>query len=169
LRAEVDEVIGNKVVISQDDLARLEYTSAVFKESMRKWPPVPSFSRLSSQQCEILGYRIPKKTWFQMPVYIMGRNEKYYPNPDKFIPERFLTEHPFSKENKINSYTFFPFSLGPRNCIGQNFAKIEGKLILAKLIQHFDFELDPNQSFDVVQYTTLRPVDGVRVFIKPRI
>lgn len=54
----------------------------------------------------------------------MGRNEKYFPKADKFIPERFLKQHPFSEQNKINSYTFFPFSLGPRNCIGQNFAKV---------------------------------------------
>nr|AHL88997.1 cytochrome p450 3049E1 [Brachionus koreanus] len=168
LKEEIDLVLGKKSTIDQDDLARLEYTSAVFNESMRKWPPVPSFSRLSAQECEILGYKIPKNSWFIMPVYIMGRNENYFSRPKEFIPERFLKNHPFSKENKINSYTFFPFSLGPRNCIGQNFAKIEGKLILAKLIQHFDFKLDPDQSFDVVQYTTLRPIDGVKVFLTPR-
>nr|QEV83790.1 cytochrome P450 [Brachionus rotundiformis] len=168
LRDEVDQVLGRKEFISQEDLARLEYTSAVFKEAMRKWPPVPSFSRLSAKECEILGHKIPEKTWFQMPVYVIGRNEKYFPNPEKFLPERFLKDHSFAKENKINSYTYFPFSLGPRNCIGQNFAKIEGNLILAKLIQNFEFELEPNQSLDVVQYTTLRPVDGVKVYLRPR-
>lgn len=68
----------------------------------------------------------------------------------------------------MENYTYFPFSLGPRNCIGQNFAQIEGVIILAKLIQKFDFELDPNQSFTVIQDLTLRPKDGTRCTLKLR-
>ena len=60
-----------------------------------------------------------------MPAYIIGRNEKYYPGPELFKPERFLKDDPFSAQNRVNNYTFFPFSLGPRNCIGQNFAKVK--------------------------------------------
>lgn len=64
MREEIDEVVGNKSAIDQSDLSRLEYTSAVFNESMRKWPPVPSFSRVSAQDCDILGFKIPKNSWF---------------------------------------------------------------------------------------------------------
>ncbi|RMZ92941.1 cytochrome P450 3A29-like, partial [Brachionus plicatilis] len=55
--------------------------------------------------------------------YISGHNPEYFPEPEEFKPERFLKSSEFSQKNMINSYTFFPFSLGPRNCIGQNFAK----------------------------------------------
>nr|ATW72320.1 cytochrome p450 CYP3049E5 [Brachionus calyciflorus] len=168
LREEIDSVLGSKKYINNDDLSKLEYTSAVFKESLRKWPPVASFSRILDEDIELLGYKIPKNTFFLMPVYVMARSEKYFPEPEEFKPERFLKNDPFSSQNRISSYTYMPFSIGPRNCIGQNFAKIEGKLILAKIIQNFDFELDPNQSFKVVQHATLRPIDGVKIFLKPR-
>nr|UOU03250.1 cytochrome P450 3049E1 [Brachionus rubens] len=168
LREEVDRVLGDKREISDDDLSKLEYTSAVFNESLRKWPPVPFTFRTNFQDVEILNYKIPKNSWVMVSSYLMSRCEQNYPTPESFRPERFLKEDPFSLENKINSYTYFPFSLGPRNCIGHNFAKIEGRIILAKLIQNFDFKLDPNQSFDIVQYATIRPVDGVKVFIKSR-
>ncbi|RMZ93190.1 Cholesterol 24, partial [Brachionus plicatilis] len=141
-------------------MTRLTYTSAVFKEALRKWPPVAAFSRITSEEIEICGKKIPKNTWFYLSPFVMARSEKYFPRPDEFIPERFISEDQFAKQNKITSYTYFPFSIGPRNCIGQNFAMLEGKLILAKFIQHFDFSLDPNQSLCVVERTTLRPVDG---------
>nr|AHL88998.1 cytochrome p450 3049E2 [Brachionus koreanus] len=161
LKIEIESVLGGKKEISNEDVSRLVYTNAVFKEALRKWPPIAAFSRTTTEEIEICGKKIPANTWFYVSPFVMARSEKYFPQPDEFIPERFLNEHPFSKENKITSYTYFPFSLGPRNCIGQNFAMLEGKLVLAKFIQHFDFILDPNQSLNVVERTTLKPVYGV--------
>ena len=65
----MDSVLGNKSEITSDDLSRLEYTGAVFKESLRKWPPVPSFSRFSDQDYEILGHVVPKNTWFFVSLF----------------------------------------------------------------------------------------------------
>ena len=68
--------MGNKGEITNDDLSRLEYTGAVFKESMRKWPPVPSFSRFSDQDYTILGNVVPKNTWFLVSLSLT--NVKFY-------------------------------------------------------------------------------------------
>nr|QUF59387.1 cytochrome p450 CYP3049E1 [Brachionus angularis] len=168
LKEEIDQVLGTKPEITSDDLAKLNYTNAVFKESLRKWPPVATISRDSHEEITINNHKIPKNTWFFIPPFLVGRNEKYFPKPDEFIPERFLKDDEFYLQNNISSYTYFPFSLGPRNCIGQNFALIEGKTILAKFIQNFDFKLDENQSFKIVEYTTIRPIDGVKVYLTPR-
>nr|QUF59389.1 cytochrome p450 CYP3049E3 [Brachionus angularis] len=165
---EIDQVLGTKSEITSDDLAKLSYTNAVFKESLRKWPPAAQFSRNSNQDIIINNHKIPKNTWFFVSPYLIARSEKYYPRPDEFIPERFLKDHEFSLQNNISSYTYFPFSVGPRNCIGQNFAQIEGKIILAKFIQNFNFRLDRKQSFKIVEYTTIRPIDEVKVHLTPK-
>nr|UOU03248.1 cytochrome P450 3049E2-2 [Brachionus rubens] len=168
LNEEIDTVLGQKQEITEDDLSKLIYTTSVLKEALRKWPPAPDFIRYPPEDIFIGNYNIPKNTLISVAPFQLGRNEKYFPKPEEFIPERFISDDPFSKQNKITSYTYFPFSLGPRNCIGQNFAMLEGKLVLAKFIQHFQFKLDPNQSFGITESATLRPIDGVKVFIKPK-
>ena len=92
-----------------------------------------------------------------------GRQENYFDEPLKFNPERFNRDL-----NTIKNYTYFPFSLGARNCIGQNFAQMVGKVFIAKIIKNFDIILDKNQDFGIVQEATLRPIDGTRCFLLPR-
>ena len=132
------------------------------------WPPAPEFSRKTTEECVIDGVFIPKNTWICVSPFVSGHDPKNFPNPDSFVPERFMKDDSIAKENNVTSYTFFPFSLGPRNCIGQNFAQIEGKVFLAKFIQNFDFKLDPNQSFRPIEMTTLRPVDGCKAYLSIR-
>jgi cholesterol 24(S)-hydroxylase len=74
----------------------------------------------------------------------------------------------FHIPKSVENYTYFPFSLGPRNCIGQNFAQIEGVILIAKFIQNFDFRLDPTQKFHTADLGTLKPFDGTKCFISLR-
>nr|QVK45596.1 cytochrome P450 [Brachionus paranguensis] len=160
LREEIDSVLGAKKEVTYEDLTKLEYTECVFKETLRLWPPAPEILRVSTDELCIGGFRIPKNTQINLSPYFSGRNEKHFSNPNEFRPERFL--------NEVSSYTHFPFSLGPRNCIGRNFAMIESKIFIAKFVQNFDFKLKENQSFKPKLMTTLRPADGTLCFISPR-
>ncbi|XP_019613831.1 PREDICTED: cholesterol 24-hydroxylase-like [Branchiostoma belcheri] len=154
LRAEMREVCGNKEYITYEDIGKLQYMGQVLKESLRMYPPATGTSRLVEEEMELCGHRIPGETVLITSTYIMGHMEKYYPEPYTFNPDR------FTPDADRPLYTYFPFSLGSRSCIGQHFSQIEAKVLLCKFLQKLDFELDPNQSFAVSEASTLRPKGG---------
>lgn len=156
LRTEVFDIVGMKSYLSIEDVNKMKYLEMVIKESLRLYPPGPNTFREPKHDIEILGYKIPAGTPVAMSTYVSSRLEEFFPDPLKFFPERFSP----NAENKITSYTYYPFTLGPRTCIGKSFAEIEAKIILAKIIQRFNFEMDPDQSFDIEESTTLKPEGG---------
>uniref|UniRef100_H3CWE3 Cytochrome P450, family 46, subfamily A, polypeptide 1, tandem duplicate 2 n=1 Tax=Tetraodon nigroviridis TaxID=99883 RepID=H3CWE3_TETNG len=160
-RKEVDEVIGMKQDISYDDLGHLGYLSQVLKETLRIYPTAPGTSRDLVEDMVIGGVHVPKGVICIFSSYTMGRMEKFFKDPLKFDPDRF---HPDAPKPY---YCYFPFALGPRSCLGQNFAQMEAKVVMAKLIQRFDFTL-PGQSFDILDNGTLRPKSGVVCSIRHR-
>lgn len=162
VQAEVNEVIGAKRFIEYADLGKLQYLSQVLKETLRLYPTAPGTSRALEEEIVIEGVRIPPKVTLMFNSYIMGRMEKFYPDPLVFNPERF---HPDAPKPY---YSYFPFSLGPRSCIGQVFAQMEAKVVMAKLVQRFQFELVEGQSFKILDSGTLRPMDGVICRLRPR-
>ena len=105
----------------------------MYKEVLRLWPPIPEIARLVDKEMQLNGYEIPKGAWLQVSTYVSGRCSEYFENPEEFMPERFMTG---SFKPKINNYTYFPFSLGARNCIGQNFAKV---IICINLLNIYSF------------------------------
>ncbi|XP_022793261.1 cholesterol 24-hydroxylase-like [Stylophora pistillata] len=92
-----------------------------------------------------------------LSTFASSRSTKYWSKPEEFNPYRFDDE----EELKRSHYNYFPFSLGPRNCIGQNFAQIEAKVLLSRFLQTFKFSLVPGQSRDILERVSLRPKDGV--------
>ncbi|NXC06615.1 CP46A hydroxylase, partial [Orthonyx spaldingii] len=161
-QAEVDEVLGAKRDVDYEDLGKLTYLSQVLKESLRLYPPVSGTLRRLEKEQVISGIRIPANTTVFLSTYIMGRMEKFFKDPLTFDPER------FSKDAPKPYYCYFPFSLGPRSCIGQVFAQMEVKVVMAKLLQRFEFQLVPGQSFKLMEAGTLKPLDGVICKLKPR-
>ncbi|NWI77131.1 CP46A hydroxylase, partial [Dryoscopus gambensis] len=161
-QAEVDEVLGAKRDVDYEDLGKLTYLSQVLKESLRLYPPVSGTLRRLEKEHVISGIRIPANTTVFLNTYIMGRMEKFFKDPLTFDPDR------FSKDAPKPYYCYFPFSLGPRSCIGQVFAQMEVKVVMAKLLQRFDIQLVPGQSFKLVEAGTLKPLDGVICKLKPR-
>ncbi|XP_062974116.1 cholesterol 24-hydroxylase-like [Elgaria multicarinata webbii] len=162
LQAEVDEVIGVKIDIAYEDLGKLKYLSQVLKEILRLYPPVSGTVRWTGKEKVIEGVNIPANTSIIFSTYIMGRMERYFKDPHIFNPDR------FSKDQPKPYFSYFPFSLGSRSCIGQVFAQMEAKLVLAKFLQRFEFQLVPPQSFKLLDAGTLRPLDGVVCRLKPR-
>ncbi|NXQ33397.1 CP46A hydroxylase, partial [Alaudala cheleensis] len=161
-QAEVDEVLGAKRDVDYEDLGKLSYLSQVLKESLRLYPPVSGTLRRLEKELVINGIRIPGNTTVFLSTYVMGRMEKFFKDPLTFDPDR------FSKDAPKPYYCYFPFSLGPRSCIGQVFAQMEVKVVMAKLLQRFEFQLVPGQSFKLLEAGTLKPLDGVICKLKPR-
>ncbi|XP_032631177.1 cholesterol 24-hydroxylase [Chelonoidis abingdonii] len=161
LHAEVDEVIGAKRNIDYEDLGRLEYLSQVLKESLRLYPPIPGTVRWTGKENVIESVRIPGNSSLFFSTYVMGRLEKFFKDPLTFNPDR------FNKDAPKPYFTYFPFSLGPRSCIGQIFSQMEAKVVMAKLLQRFEFQLVPGQSFKILDTGTFRPKDGVVCILKP--
>uniref|UniRef100_A0A674H401 Cytochrome P450 family 46 subfamily A member 1 n=1 Tax=Taeniopygia guttata TaxID=59729 RepID=A0A674H401_TAEGU len=161
-QAEVDEVLGAKRNVDYEDLGKLTYLSQVLKESLRLYPPVSGTLRRLEKEHVINGIRIPANTTIFLNTYVMGRMEKFFKDPFTFDPER------FSKDAPKPYYCYFPFSLGPRSCIGQVFAQMEVKVVMAKLLQRFEIQLVPGQSFKLIEAGTIKPLDGVICKLKPR-
>ncbi|XP_053331286.1 cholesterol 24-hydroxylase-like isoform X2 [Spea bombifrons] len=161
-QAEVDNVIGSKRNIEYEDLANLQYLSQVLKEALRLYPTAPATSRAVRGELVIGGVRIPPNVTVMLNSYVMGRMEQFYQDPLTFNPDR------FSPDSAKPYFTYFPFSLGPRSCIGQTFAQMESKVVMAKLLQRFDFQLAGEQSFKLIDTGTLRPMDGVICTLEPR-
>nr|XP_060610869.1 cholesterol 24-hydroxylase-like [Anolis sagrei ordinatus] len=162
LQAEVDDVIGVKKNIAYEDIRKLKYLSQVLKEALRLYPPATATLRWTEKENIIEGVRIPANTSLTFCMYIMGRLDKFFKDPLVFDPDRFRKDQPKPY------FTYFPFSLGHRSCIGQRFAEMEAKVVMAKFLQRFDFQLVPPQSFKVLDAGTLRPLDEIVCQLKPR-
>uniref|UniRef100_A0A8C4HWP5 Cholesterol 24-hydroxylase n=1 Tax=Dicentrarchus labrax TaxID=13489 RepID=A0A8C4HWP5_DICLA len=159
---EVDDVIGMKQEISYDDLGQLIYLSQVLKETLRIYPTAPGTSRDVLEDMVIDGIHVPGGFTCMFSSYVTGRLDKFFKDPLKFDPDRF---HPDAPKPY---YCYYPFALGPRACLGQNFAQMEAKVVMAKLLQRYDFSLLPGQTFDILDTGTLRPKSGVVCSVRHR-
>ncbi|XP_063352209.1 cholesterol 24-hydroxylase-like isoform X2 [Pelmatolapia mariae] len=161
-KKEVDDVIGMKRDISYDDLGELVYLSQVLKETLRIYPTAVGTSRDVAEDMVIDGIHIPGGVSVFFSSYVSGRMERFFKDPLRFDPDRF---HPDAPKPY---YCYYPFALGPRSCLGQNFAQMEAKVVMAKLLQRFDFTLVPGQTFDILDAGTLRPKSGVLCTLRHR-
>ena len=136
LHREVDEVLGGRLPTS-DDLTALVYTRRVFEEAMRLYPPVPRMVRTAVRDCEIGGYTVPAGSLVIVSQYVTHRDARFFPDPDKFDPDRWTPE----AKRVRHPYSYFPFGGGPRRCIGEAFAYMEGVIVLATLASRWKLGL----------------------------
>jgi cytochrome P450 len=156
LREEVKEVLGDRPPKLQD-LERLVYADKVIKESMRLRPPVWALTRSTIEDDVIAGYRIAQGSWVFISSYVTHRDPRFWPNPEGFDPERFSLE----EEAKRPKCAFLPFLAGPRKCIGETFAMMEARLILATVVQRVRMDLVPGRRVELDPTVTLRPKGGL--------
>ena len=147
-----------------DDLKALTYTGWVIDEALRLYPPAWLFERQARTAVEIEGYSYREGSLLAVSPWSLHRHPRYWPNPEGFDPERFSPE----RSAKRPRYTYLPFGGGPRQCIGINFALYEAKLVLATLMQRYSLELVPSQNLRPRAEITLRPPEGMKMWLRPR-
>ena len=163
LHEELDRVLAGRAP-EFSDLQRLPYTERVIKESMRLYPPAWSLARTVISDFELRGYKIPAGANVVMSQWIMHRHPAYFPEPEKFDPDRWLTE----PAQKLPRFAYFPFGGGPRQCIGAAFAMMEATLLLATIAQQFRLRTLPNHPVATTPSFTLRPKYGLKMELTSR-
>ncbi len=159
---EVDSVLGGREP-SVDDVDALRYTYAVFAESMRLYPPAWVMGRTATEAFDLGGYRLPAGAVCFMSQWLMHHDARFWPEPARFLPERWLTPAP--QRPKL---AYFPFGAGPRLCVGERFAWMEGVLILARVAQHWRFRLAQDARIVPLPVITLRLKYGLPVIPERR-
>lgn len=147
-----------------DDLPRLPFTDAVLRESMRLYPPAYVIGRLSIVPFELASYSFPAGTGVAMIPWVTHRDARWFDGPLEFRPERWLD----GLADRLPTYAYFPFGGGPRRCIGQGFAQMEGALLMATIASRFRFQLVPGHPVVPQPLVTLRPKHGIRVRLGER-
>jgi cytochrome P450 len=160
LADELRTVLGDREP-TPEDLPRLRYTDMVLKEAMRLYPAVWGIGRRAIADCEIGGYRIAAGTNVFLFQWLTQRDARFFPDPDRFDPERWR-EDPV-RSGKIPRFAYFPFGGGPRVCVGASFAMMEATLLLAMIVQRFHLDLVPGHAVEILGSVTLRPKHGIRV------
>jgi cytochrome P450 len=140
-----------------DDLPKLGYCLKVFKEAMRLYPPVYFFGRQAIADVRIGDYDLPKGSIILISLWAMHRRPEIWPDPERFDPERFTP----AAEEARHKLAFAPFSAGPRTCIGNHFALMEGPIVLATLLGRADLALARPGEILPEDSATLRPRGGV--------
>jgi cytochrome P450 len=158
LQAEARQVLGGRTP-ALEDRPNLPYALQVFKEVLRLYPPVYYFGRQALEDVTVAGYHVPAGTVVLLSPYTLHRRTDYFPEPDRFIPERFAP----GEEAKIPRHAWMPFGTGPRTCIGNNHALLNGHLILATLAQRVRFTALEPLHVGTDPQMTLRPRGAIRM------
>lgn len=163
LQAELDAQLGGRLP-TFTDLPKLGYAAMVLAEAMRLYPPAWVIGRRALADCQIGGYGIPANTVILVSPYVTHRDPRWYPNPLRFDPLRW-TAQAVARRPK---FAYVPFGGGPRVCIGEQFARMEGVLVLAALAQAWRARRVPAHAADVEPLITLRPKGGMPMTLSLR-
>ncbi|KAL4236526.1 hypothetical protein ACF0H5_004911 [Mactra antiquata] len=135
---ETKSVLGEGSEITPQNITKLTYVKAVLKETFRKYPITWATSRITHEDMEVSGHHIPANTHVQANLFGMFRDEKLFPDNDKFQPERWLREN--KMDTQLKSLSNLIWGHGARMCIGRRFAEQEMHIMLTKIVQNFKLE-----------------------------
>ncbi|MGB5164839.1 MAG: cytochrome P450 [Woeseiaceae bacterium] len=159
---EAHENVPTVSAISADSVNNMQYTQQVLEEALRLYPPVWLFTRRSAEDDELEDYDVPPDTDIYLSPYILHRTEHYWAEPDKFDPDRFAPD-----VQAKNDRPYFPFSLGPRRCLGEYFSFLEMKVHLGLMLPRFRMQAINDEQPELELGINLRSAEDI--FLKPAI
>ena len=162
MASEVDEVLGPRLPTA-DDVPKLKYTRMVLSESMRLLPPVWAIGRKATAPWSAGGYEFEAGTVVLMSQWVMHHDARFWPDPQRFDPDRWS-----AASSDRPRLAYFPFSLGPRGCIGENFAWLEAILVLATIAKSWSLHEATHTDLKLHPTITLRPAHPLRMLPRRR-
>jgi cytochrome P450 len=162
LYAELDRVLGGRPPTIHD-LPQLPYTDMVIKEVLRLYPPLWNLARDVLEDVQLGDYTIPKGSAIIISPYIVQHDPQHWEDPERFAPERFKDNY----DKQVQRGAYFPFSYGPRVCVGQGFAMTELQLMLATIAQRYRLSLNVDQ-VEIEPFISLRPKGGLPMTLHAR-
>ncbi|XP_023219934.1 uncharacterized protein LOC111621915 [Centruroides sculpturatus] len=157
LYQEIKETLNDNEELDYDTVFGMKYLEAVVQEILRFYSPNPRLERRSVEDYKIKDTNIviPKSTLIAIPTYVLCHDPNYFPNPEKFDPDRFLPEN----KEKIHQYANLPFGIGPRGCLGMRFALMEIKMAIIYLMRKIRFKPGVNTKSEPVYRRTKEMTD----------
>lgn len=156
VQAEVDALPPGPIDFAH--AMKLDVTLRVFKEVMRLYPPIEILARRSLEPVTIGSVSLPAKSIVFFSPWNVHRHAPTWPDPEKFDPDRFLKPPPRG--------AWLPFGVGPRVCIGNHFAMLEGPIVLATMMRAAQFDIDASRTIEPETFATLRPKGGVPATVR---
>ena len=163
LQDELASELGGRTPTA-DDLAKLTYARRVLTEVMRLYPPAYILERRTTCDMQFGDFVVPAGKTIMLSPYAMHHDPRYYPDPERFDPDRWLPE----ESAKRPRYTYFPFAAGPHKCVGEPLAWMELVLVTAVIAQRWTMRLVPGHPVKPQPLVTLRPKQGLRMILEPR-
>lgn len=157
VRHEIEQVCGDRTP-TDEDLRKLTYQRMVIDEVIRYFPPAWTVSRTAIEDDIIDGYHVPAGTNMMVSPYVIHRNPRYWPDPERLDPMRFTPE----EKEKRPKFAYIPFAAGPRNCIGSNFAMMELQIIVTMMLQAFNTKMVPQPPIEREAVLSIRPKNGIQ-------
>lgn len=145
-----------------EDIPKLPFIKRVWLETLRLYPSAWSIGRTALEDVRLGEYALPHHQNVILSQFVTHRDPTYFPDPESFKPERWEGDF----EKSLPDYAYFPFSAGPRVCIGNMFAEMEGLILLSTVLKHVDLEQGPNYDSSAFASLTLRPKNGISVIAR---
>ncbi|MFV9506824.1 MAG: cytochrome P450 [Oscillochloridaceae bacterium umkhey_bin13] len=156
LEAEVQAVAGDRP-LTPEDLPHLVYTGQIVSETLRLKPPAWWAERTPLEDSELGGYRVTAGTPVVISVYVSHRDPRWFEAPNRFMPERFAP----GQIEQLPKYAYLPFGAGSHVCIGNNFALLEARIILAVMAQRVRLEAQPGHVPEARPIVTMGIANGL--------
>jgi cytochrome P450 len=163
LHSELNKVLNGRLP-EVSDLESLSYAKMVFAESMRIYPPVWIIGRCALRDVNINGHIIPKGSYVHVSQFLMHRDPRYFPEPERFDPERWTSEATAARPR----FSYFPFGGGGLQCIGEGFAWTQALLVIATLASRWRMQLVPGHRIELEPQVTLRSRYGMPMTLERR-